>query len=257
MTMSRKRYRESVLMLEKRIAKPFATHQQKMLTKVFKKAIELAKKGKLKEAVKAPNSLTREQRDLIKGFYFKTAETIGEFVRNTSFPGVKMEQKDVISEAYWDAVDDYVSMQTAKQVTRMNATSRMMIKDVIDEGMKEGLGNYAIAEKLQEKLLKKAIITKVRAELIARTEVHNCSGYSANEMAKAIPVIKEKSWEATFDDRTREEHEDVDDSWIDYEEHFYVGGEKMEYPGDSSASARNLCNCRCVCLYRERKGDGR
>lgn len=55
----------------------------------------------------------------------------------------------------------------------------------------------------------------------------------------------QKTWVATNDDRTREDHAEADGQTVPVDEPFEVGGEQAMYPGDPSLSDAELLNCRC------------
>jgi uncharacterized protein with gpF-like domain len=67
------------------------------------------------------------------------------------------------------------------------------------------------------------------------------------EVYKGEGVTK-KQFLATQDDRTRDSHAIADGQIVGIDEPFNVGGEELQYPGDPSGSADNLCNCRCTVL---------
>lgn len=58
-----------------------------------------------------------------------------------------------------------------------------------------------------------------------------------------------KQWIAELDDKTREAHFLVDGTFIPIDEKFHVGNDYMRYPHDYTASAENVVNCRCSCIY--------
>jgi hypothetical protein len=65
------------------------------------------------------------------------------------------------------------------------------------------------------------------------------------ERAKSIGIPIRQEWRANLDGRTRLEHRQADGQVVEIGEKFVVGGERMACPGDPSASAGNICNCRC------------
>jgi hypothetical protein len=60
-----------------------------------------------------------------------------------------------------------------------------------------------------------------------------------------------KTWVAILDDRTRDWHAEADEQTVPINQPFIVNGEEMMRPRDGSmgASADNLINCRCDCVY--------
>jgi hypothetical protein len=53
-------------------------------------------------------------------------------------------------------------------------------------------------------------------------------------------------WDATGDDRTREDHIAANGQEVGLDEPFIVGGAAMMHPGDFSAPVEQVINCRCV-----------
>ena len=87
---------------------------------------------------------------------------------------------------------------------------------------------------------------------VARTEGHRIQNEAALDgqheaKEKGADIVKQ--WDATLDDRTRDEHRVADGQIRELDEPFDVGGEKMQAPG-IGGSARNVCNCRCCLLQR-------
>lgn len=61
----------------------------------------------------------------------------------------------------------------------------------------------------------------------------------------------EKVWQATHDDKTREDHAEADGQSVNISEPFEVGGEEMMWPMDDSLGATpgNTRSCRCVSFF--------
>ena len=92
-------------------------------------------------------------------------------------------------------------------------------------------------------------LSKERALLIGQNESNTTFNHidytEAKESGKRYKV-----WYAELDDKTREDHIEVDGTRIPIEEMFDVGGEQLRYPHDYlNGSAKNLVNCRCTCRY--------
>lgn len=94
-----------------------------------------------------------------------------------------------------------------------------------------------------------AALAGYRSMTIARTETHSIANWSSDEVAKATGDNIEKQWAATIDDRTRDDHADVDGEVVKMGGMFEVGGEELEYPGDPNGSPENVIQCRCQALY--------
>ena len=92
---------------------------------------------------------------------------------------------------------------------------------------------------------------KWRAELIARTESCTTMNAGAIELYKSED-IQMKEWISVQDDRTRDAHLLMDGTVVPVTDKFEVPatsqseGAFMEYAGDPTAPAGQVCNCRCT-----------
>lgn len=95
-------------------------------------------------------------------------------------------------------------------------------------------------------------LSESRAARIARTEVHAAVNAGTLDGMKALPSdIKPryKTWLATQDGRTREDHAAADGQTVQLEATFLVAGEQLAHPGDPMGSAGNVIHCRCKVVY--------
>lgn len=94
-------------------------------------------------------------------------------------------------------------------------------------------------------------MSKSRAELIARTESCTTINAGSTELYKT-EGIQEKEWISVQDDRTRDAHLLMDGVVIPISDKFEVPatsqseGAFMDYPGDATAPAGQVVNCRCT-----------
>lgn len=88
---------------------------------------------------------------------------------------------------------------------------------------------------------------RARATLIARTEAtaaFNAAALSAMHDEGA----EKKVWMSTPGARTRATHAAASGQEVELDHPFMVGGYPMQHPGDPSAPAREICNCRCTMI---------
>jgi HK97 family phage portal protein len=114
----------------------------------------------------------------------------------------------------------------------MNNTTLLALKDTLAEGLKEGEGIAEMTARVQDIY---AEMTDWRAEMIARTEATFANNKGTLEGFKQSGVANAKEWIATLDDRTRDEHLDLNGDIVGLEEKFDNG---LEFPQE--------INCRCV-----------
>lgn len=102
-------------------------------------------------------------------------------------------------------------------------------------------------------LVNKPTFTRWMAERIARTESTAAANKAATVASGITNFVTEKVWLSGLDGRVRAEHSDANGQTVLEGEKFIVGGEEMEYPGDPSASAWNVINCRCTVAVRAKR----
>ena len=132
-------------------------------------------------------------------------------------------------------------------------TATSEITYIIQELIAEGAGDRQIANAIWDF----SNASKWQARMIARTETHQAAMYAKSETATSLEqrsgIEMRKFWNATEDSRTRESHTDAERAYPDgipLKDKFMVGGDAMDRPGDPTAGADNLINCRCVVTYR-------
>ena len=103
---------------------------------------------------------------------------------------------------------------------------------------------------------------QLRAETIARTESLRVVGEARQESLEqnleqtGIPPDKvTRIWQATRDERTRDTHRVMHGQRRGLREPFQSpSGARLRFPGDSSAPAAEVINCRCVLVHEIEEG---
>ena len=85
---------------------------------------------------------------------------------------------------------------------------------------------------------------EIRAERIARTESTAAYNYGALN-SLALEGFTHKMWNSTYDSRTRPEHAALDGQVVSLNSQFMMDGYGIMFPGDPSAPASLVVNCRC------------
>lgn len=80
----------------------------------------------------------------------------------------------------------------------------------------------------------------------AMTGAQNEGRLFSYENAKALGIKVKKQWMCTLDSHTRIEHQKLDGQTQDIDKPFEVDGLKIRYPGDPTAEAALVFNCRCT-----------
>lgn len=128
--------------------------------------------------------------------------------------------------------------------------NRQMITSHITQGILQGES----IPNLSKRLMKTVNNDKVAAVRTARTAVtssQNAGRQMVYDKAQKMGLKLKKQWLATLDGRTRHDHGVADGQTVDLDGFFEVGGEKMKYPGDMSASGHLVYNCRCTVITVE------
>jgi hypothetical protein len=90
-----------------------------------------------------------------------------------------------------------------------------------------------------------------RAEAVYRTEIGRLASMAQQatlaQTAMMVPGMQ-KRWSALLDRRSRPEHAAAHMQTVEWNGQYEVGGERLSYPRDPRASAKNSVNCRCTSL---------
>ena len=145
----------------------------------------------------------------------------------------------------------------------------------ITDTTKEQIRNYLIRAQEQGltteqtiALLRTSGLTNYRAELISRTETSRAANIGSMVGAMSTGLVTNKEWIAAQDNRTRRIPRNANDHYhmngvqVSIDKKFVVPAktyiDNMLHPGDSTAHAGNVCNCRCTLGYEAVRGsDGK
>lgn len=137
-----------------------------------------------------------------------------------------------------------------KAVIPVSQTTRDQILEVLEQGQREGWGYERIADALRDP---KMLLW--RARMIVRTETLKATDIGRKLAADKSDYETGKEWIAANDHRTRHSHRAIDGEIIAQDAKFAVsiyakglpiGVDMMTGPGDPTASAGNVINCRCT-----------
>jgi uncharacterized protein with gpF-like domain len=151
-----------------------------------------------------------------------------------------------------EIVQGFISKTALEKAVSINKTTASLVRDAIQKGQDDGLGELEIADLIKEKT--GGAIAESRARTIARTEIHNAASYGMQAAAEETQLPMMREWVAVEDERTREEHSQADGQQRGMDEPFDVGGEALDRPGDGSPE--NSVNCRCTLIYIPQSGGG-
>lgn len=158
---------------------------------------------------------------------------------------------------YEEFVKSFIESRSAKAVSEIESTSakkaRRIIRDILSEAVENGDSVGEVQKALREEF---DGLTPGRAQTIARTEMGIASNHGSLEAAKALEVPDlMKEWVSVNDDRTRDDPSHADHVVMngvkeELSTKFFVPPDaQMDGPGDPSAPAEQVINCRCTLVY--------
>lgn len=175
-------------------------------------------------------------------FYFG-----GRAIESLIMSGVLTSQPTHSRQVFNQTVDHHMRTYGANKVVDIATTTRKMIKGVVDEGLNKGHTRETIAKSIWEQ--NAGEIGMRRARVIATTESHNAAMNGDFYAMQSTGIPFKKRWLTIIDQRTRKHHAAVDNQVQESTNPFEVWGELLMYPGDPTASAGNVVNCRCNMVY--------
>lgn len=175
-----------------------------------------------------------------------------------------MEVKSAKTDLFSFVILQYLETKGLDQLAAdITDTTKDQIKRFLIQAQEQ---NLTMPETIA--LLRISGITNYRAELIARTETARAANVGSMVGAMSTGLVTVKEWIAAKDNRTRRmprdanDHLHMDGVKIPIDTKFQVNAKEyidfMLHPGDSTAHAGNVCNCRCTLGYEAVRGtDGK
>lgn len=226
----------------------FSREYARIINSMYKDCAALIMHGDMHPETSVINRYRERQTAYLIKRYLRTADIFGRLERqkHTGKTAAGIDKKEKLSDTFWEAIARWARTTAALKVTQMDITSKKAIAAVVTRGINDGLSNEKIAVALRQT---GRIVSKTRANVIARTETHNAANVSTRTMAVELGA-RSKRWMDAGDHRVRVSHRGVEGgAFIPINEKFFVGGERLECPGDPYGSADNIVNCRCTVDY--------
>jgi len=232
---------------QKRIEfEPKATKEvRKALIKATKPFYTTASNGK-EEYLKYYLSLINDK-ELKKAYRYIYFDRGYIFYRQEYGQLMKKYSKEATEDKFYSDMTVYFDRYIAKKITRVTDTVKKNIASTLEtlllkeEFDFQGAIDYILNLGLG--------FEPWRANRIARTEIVTASSHSRLLAAKETGLELNKVWITSIDGRERIKHREVDGDVVGLDDKFTVWGEKVMYPSDPTASARNRINCRCADAY--------
>lgn len=190
--------------------------------------------------------------EVIKNLYTSTGTLWAHqaYLSVRRLAGIKARSPIGFNEDIINQILQYFQLRLLNEaVAPITDTTKEWIRTVLSRNILVGNGIDDIVDEILN-----ADITKVRARLIARTEVMKAANVSEQFGVDKTGLQTNKIWISALDNRTRRDHLTVNGQTVPDGGNFTVGVEKflMDGPGDGSSAdgrkvpAKEICNCRCV-----------
>ena len=175
----------------------------------------------------------------------------GKAASNSTFKIAKsflcMElKKDITTPIVDSAIASWIKDVGRTQILSITGTTLDDTLKIIGDARQDGLSERDTARLVHEAA---PFISASRAQTIARTEAHGSSQGISLDVANQTNIPMVKLWISDKSGTARDSHLRIDGQRRALSEDFDVDGEKLRYPGDSSGSAGNVINCKCVIGY--------
>lgn len=132
---------------------------------------------------------------------------------------------------------------------KCEAWNQKVIYNCITQGIIQGESIPDIAKRMARDTASTDMKAMVRYARTAMTGAQNSGRLLAMRNSTKLGIKVRKIWIATDDDRTRDAHVELNGQIQDIDVPFDSELGEIMYPGDPSASAENVWNCRCALGY--------
>ena len=126
------------------------------------------------------------------------------------------------------------------------AWGKKQITASVTSSILQGKSIKGMADDLQKRITTMNRDSAIRTARTAVTGAQNAGRMDSYAAAEKMGIKLKKEWMATLDNRTRHSHAMLDGQKVDVEKPFKVDGYEIRYPGDASAPAYLVYNCRCT-----------
>jgi uncharacterized protein with gpF-like domain len=182
----------------------------------------------------------------IKDMYKEIYTTLG----NPQYKRIKRSIK-IIELDFETIIANWLNSNMGLRIVSVHQTLIDSIIAVIAKGYEDNISVADITRNLQNKFG----WYKYQALRIARTETTTATNFATVVAAQNSDFVLEKTWISVQDNRTRRppksvyDHLDMNGVKVDLNQPFFTSGEEIMYPGDPSAKAGNVINCRCKVVF--------
>ena len=197
----------------------------------------------------------------VSALFVMMYQDVGGRFANISYDRLKYNIVDLqtkASDAFvhtWEEyMANYARTEGALSIVSISNTAQERAAQIIQEAtaqaIEEGVGVAELAARVEELVWEEWKITsKFNAARIARTEIIAASNEGAFLGAQSTGLPLRKVWLATPSGDFRPTHLAANGQTVGMNENFNIGGVMMSKPGDKSAPASEVINCRCAVSF--------
>ncbi len=158
--------------------------------------------------------------------------------------GMNIPDDWMLRYSFQPMIEEYTKWRGEQMRLWLTDETQTEVLDVIREGMRDGQGPKAIADRLREQF---DWMSRVRAERIARTETLTAVATGQHKLYEQTGIEKRKWLHALHGD-SREGHKMLHGTVKPLDEPFVnpITGIALAYPGDPAAGPAEVVNCRCA-----------
>ena len=159
-------------------------------------------------------------------------------------------------------VSQYLTQFGSRRIILVERTFHDYINNLLTKQLEDGKPFDEAVKELTQKI-NRSDFYEWQAKRIARTETTAAMNYASLKAGESTLFQIEKRWISIVDSRTRDgnvedggfNHLEADNLTVMDYEAFNVSDELLQYPGDPTASAGNVINCRCGVSLRPKRDE--
>ncbi len=229
----RRKYFEKRIIIQDRLENTFLKALNKYLTEQKERVLEGLGVEKRKDLIDSSFNFKKE----VKIGLEILTPILREFMKEAG-----KDAKDLVGSEYqfvWtDEMEQSLNNRAEFFLNSVNETTFNKLKDQFKESIESGEGRFELVNRIENTY---DDISKARARVIARTEVHSAvnNGTIEGYRQANMPI---KIWVSVMDGATRDTHAMLDGQEVPIDKPFSNG---LMFPGDPRGSAEETINCRC------------
>lgn len=198
------------------------------------------------------SSVSTYTREAYEAIYKKVGSAFALETYNAVKPLSSKSKEDDALQSNWERdMERYLDVYGATRIAKVAETTEKRVRDIIRQQVKLGTAKGDGIDVIKRNIMRSVDgMSATRATTIARTEVVGASNQGSLIGAQSSGLQLKKMWITAHNKiPPRPAHKEADGQKVDLTGLFDVGGEKMNAPGDPTASAENVINCRCTVVY--------